>query len=74
MLLYHNSHDLIYRSPFGACPAGASVTLRLKVDPPADLVVARLWHDGKETLCPMDQRGPLYEAVCTMPDEPCLMW
>ncbi|MBR2571731.1 MAG: DUF1349 domain-containing protein [Clostridia bacterium] len=74
MLLYHNSHDLIYRSPFGACPAGASVTLRLKVDPPADLVVARLWHDGKETLCPMDKRGPLYEAVCTMPDEPCLMW
>ena len=44
----HDTHDLEYRSPFGAVPAGASVTLRLglKTSSKVESVFLRLWRNN----------------------------
>lgn len=50
----HNSHNRNYRTPFGACEAGASVQLTLEAEP-AERVTLSLWQEGQgETLLPMD--------------------
>ncbi|MDO4807065.1 MAG: 4-alpha-glucanotransferase [Coriobacteriales bacterium] len=57
MRAVHNTSDSTYRTPFGACPLGESVTLTIDVwDEQDPQGVVRLWVDGEgETLVPMEQ-------------------
>ncbi len=76
MLVYHNSHDTDYRSPFGAQPAGAAVTIRLDVREAAGCeCTLRLWIEGSgEQLIPMRADGERHTCTLTLPDTPCLVW
>jgi 4-alpha-glucanotransferase len=79
--LFHDSHQTSYRSPFGAVPAGSSLTLSLRVREAGTekvQVFARLWQDNKgETLLPMAPAAwnrELYTATLTVPAAGCLLW
>lgn len=78
--VYHNSHDVLYRQPFGAVETGTSVTLRLRVDKflGAKSVLVRLWHSDSEHQVPMREAEAcgkeLYEAEFRCPDQPGLVW
>lgn len=79
--LYHDSHNRIFRSHFGARPTGSSLRLALEITgvPAEDLadctVTLRLWHSQKgELLQPMELHDTLATVDLTMPSEPCLLW
>lgn len=76
MVIYHNSHDPLYRTPFGAVSEGTEITLRLKVKTkrPVQQVFLRLWIDEGEQLIPMELNSQgLYEAKYR-PDRTGLIW
>lgn len=76
MQLYHNSQRPVFRSPFGACPAGTEIVLRLAVEAggPAS-VTLRLWMDEKEVLLPMQKDATgFYAAKFSAPQTPQLVW
>jgi 4-alpha-glucanotransferase len=56
LVVYHNSQDLFYRTPFGAVQAGQKIRLRLRIRPAdaAGEVLLRLWsgYEG-EKIIPM---------------------
>lgn len=63
MQLFHNSHDSIYRSPFGAVPTDSIVTLRLKMipgDETVENVRVRVWINDKEKF--YDMTAPAKET------------
>lgn len=82
----HNSHNLDYRSPFGAVPCGTKVSLRLKTvsDMTVKECILRLWEKGnREHLVKMhcrkvvEQGGKTkqyFEAEYQVPDAPGLVW
>lgn len=79
--LYHDSHNRIFRSYFGARPTGSSLRLALEITGvpteslPDCTVTLRLWHSHKgEFLQPMNLHDTLATVDLTMPDEPCLLW
>ncbi|MTI55506.1 glycoside hydrolase family 13 protein [Geosporobacter ferrireducens] len=80
--IYHNSHEKIYRTPFGALPCSARVSLRIKIasEVPPDTVFLRLWNEEeKEKLYPMslleNQRmDRIYHAEIETPQTPKLIW
>ena len=75
MKAYHNSHDLTYRTPFGAAATGAAVTLRL--DAPAGSRCTLLVWKNKESVrreIPMTWDGGRFSAQLTMPEEGCVLW
>jgi len=47
---YHNSHDLLYRNPFGAVNCGQRITFRLStLSPvPIEACILRLWEKDRE--------------------------
>ncbi len=82
----HNSHDLVYREPFGAVPAGTAVTLRLRTYQ-GDVTGAavRMWDDrlDREAFFPMSLSGTMtdptglydyWEVQFTTPFTPTLWW
>ena len=81
--IYHNSHDLSFRNPFGAVPCGEKVSLSLELNScpeHVDSVSLRLWKDGnREEIVPMwlrETRGErgIYQAETFAPDNPGLLW
>jgi len=80
--LLHDSHNLFYRSPFGAVSCRTPVTLRLAVRTPdrPDAAVLRLWQDGKgDRDIPMalwreEGDSRVYQAEFTAPAVPGLLW
>lgn len=80
VLVYHNSHDALYRQPFGAVETGTSVTLRLRVDESlrAQSVLVRIWHNDIEHQVQMRKvkisEQELYQASFKCPDQPGLVW
>ena len=50
-MLYHDSHDIKYRSPLGALKTGEQLPLRFWCDE-SDTVLLRTW-DGAEKTYPM---------------------
>ncbi len=57
MRALHDTRQAIYRSPFGAVPAGTEVTVSIDVwDDPGVSCLCRTWVDGKgETRIPMER-------------------
>lgn len=81
MLLFHNSQDLQYRSPFGAVPTGTTVTLRLQVisDTPPDEVWLRFFGPTGEAQFPMESesrkgRTSFYQTELQAGNTPKLLW
>lgn len=72
--LYHDSQNLNYRSPFGACELSTSLTLSL--DAPADCnCTLRLWYeeDGARHVA-MQYDGSKFTATIETCDYATLMW
>lgn len=79
--IFHDSHNSFFRSPFGAVPCAAKVTLRaeLYAQEAPDSVILRLWKSGREERVAMeleDRAGEkcVYRAQITTPDIPGLLW
>ena len=84
MLVFHDSHDLEYRKPFGAVAEGSAVRLRIKIKREGkkevvEQVFARLWVDNeREELHEMQFRSTsrgvdTYEVKITT-EKPMLLW
>ena len=75
MKAYHNSHDLAYRTPFGAAETASSVTLRMNA-PMGSRCTLLVWKN-REGHCheiPMEGTDGVYTATLTMPEEGCVLW
>ena len=68
MHLYHNSRESRFRTPFGAAPTGAEVSLSIEAEVPQGTeVLVRLWQSG-ESLVPMTEEEPgLFR--CSFPEK-----
>lgn len=78
MKIFHNSHDIKYRSPFGAVRCGEKVTLSVSLSHEAKKVILRTWHNENEglsemTLCRSKDEF-LYTKEIEMPQAPSLFW
>ena len=72
-MLFHDSHDPLYRSPVGPAKTGDTITLRFLCDE-AKSVTLRTW-DGSENRISMAPLGDdLFEAEVTVPGKPMLFW
>ncbi len=85
--IVHDSHNIDFRSPFGAVSCHTEITLRLLVAtpqnyrvPPVESVILRQWQDGAgETVTamhPIQEQGGqhLYQTVITAPPGPGVIW
>lgn len=76
--LYHDSHNVLYRSHFGAMPSEGKVWLRLDIkgcDAASCTAKVRLWQSNEgEHIVPMVMRDGYGEARLTMPSKGCLVW
>ncbi len=79
----HNSHNVYYRSPFGAAEAGSKVRLGLHIKSPQQInqVLLRLWQEKSgEKLLPLTSKDPIdsdnryFSIELTMPEKGCLLW
>ena len=75
MFFFHDSRRLDLRRPYGAVPAGASLTISAEAALPAgSRVFLRLWQSS-ETLVPMDDTAEgRYTATLTLPETVGLLW
>ena len=77
MIIYHNTRQEEYRTPFGAVTVGTTVNLRLKVmEVVPDYVSVRTWIDGEgERIIPMhkDEELFFYEAEINCVN-PAILW
>ncbi|MBQ6540647.1 MAG: glycoside hydrolase family 13 protein, partial [Oscillospiraceae bacterium] len=74
MSIHHNSHDLIYRSPFGAAEIGSEVSLFIEADGinKCDLL---LWPgDGEMRRLAMTPCEGGFRLTLDMPAKPQLLW
>lgn len=87
MQLFHNSHNSIYRFPFGAVPTDSVITLRLKVVPDDETIkniCVRVWVNDEEILYDMKpddaksnkaaDGSVLYTAKINAPSQGTLIW
>lgn len=75
-MLYHNSRESEYRSPYGAAEVGSSVHLSITADF-AKSVLLRVWTDEtKETMYTMNHVSDtnLFEIDLKLPAEPTVLW
>lgn len=56
--VYHDSHSLYYRQPFGAVTCGQMISLRLDLysEIPVEACYLRLWERDRERLIPMQRK------------------
>ena len=80
--IYHDSHQLFFRTPFGAVPCEKAVRLRLEVfsPEPVQQAVLRLWKYGlveeriPMTLLEEEGERQVHEATFRAPEIPGLLW
>lgn len=78
----HDSHQLLYKTPFGAVRCGEKIKLRLKILGPREGVVCQVClreGEKQEVFLPMESVDPKdeetwHEVFCTMPVAPGLQW
>jgi hypothetical protein len=78
--IFHDSHSLFYREPFGARPIKGKLRLSVETrgEEPAE-VLLRLWQDGGERIFPMARKKTpadksVWQVEITLPATPCLVW
>lgn len=88
VFIYHDSHNVFYRSPFGAVETNTSIKLRieLNISPCSSLddisiesVCIRLWkNDSTEEKIPMRKASfynhNIYEVDLLSPNTPMILW
>ena len=73
-MIIHNSHDLRYRSPFGACEAGKYVNLSLYAENALSVEIC-LWGQGHPRQnIEMWQRGSTFSCNMELPAKPCVLF
>ena len=73
-MIIHDSHDLRYRSPFGARETGSNVTISIFAQDALSAAV-QLWGEGfEERRIDMDQSGFSFSVNLTMPEYPCVLF
>jgi cyclomaltodextrinase len=80
--IFHDSHKLNYRSPFGAVPCGEKVTLCLELANHllTDAVFLRLWKEGSGeekismTLLNRGEGKQVYQCEFQVPSSPTIIW
>lgn len=77
--IFHNSHDLFYRNPFGAVPCGQKVTLKIEVYKPVEKVILRLWKNCQEEQQVMElieriEEKRIYISEIDVPFNPGQLW
>lgn len=80
--VFHDSHNRLFRSPFGAVPCGQKIDLALEVNSvnQPEQVVLRLWKYGRqEEKIPMQltevrEQRRLYRASIVAPERHGLLW
>lgn len=70
MQLFHNSHDTVYRMPFGAVPTGSTLRLGLKVisKEKPESVRVRLWMGDQEIFYDMETEREEMRGEMRQPD------
>ena len=74
MYLYHDSRDLVYRSPMGAVPCGRTLRLRVKAENLHHVQLRLWWRDAESRLPMKPTHANLYECELVLPQEPGLLW
>ena len=81
MNIYHNSQNITYRSPFGACPVGTAVTLRLDIsetNESAEVFLQTLFNDIRSDIrmMPSECEGGLtkYTVRLILDETPGVLW
>ncbi len=74
MNIFHDSHDITYRRPFGAAVTGSNVRLFVRAENIENCYLM-LWHgdDGPEYLA-MDAVDGGFAIEITVPEKPQLLW
>ncbi|TCS81076.1 glycoside hydrolase family 13 protein [Tepidibacillus fermentans] len=78
--IYHNSHDLFYRNPFGAVPCNQQVELKIKLQliSKIDTVTLRIWKEGEDKndfiMTPLQGEEGVYFVQITTPPTTGLLW
>jgi len=77
--VFHNSHDLFYRNPFGAVSCEEKIILKLEVYQPVEKVFLRLWKNNKEELVDMHlleskEEKKVYISEITALPKPGHLW
>ena len=73
-MIIHNSHDLRYRSPFGACEAGKYAALTIYAENVTSVRLC-LWGEGRPLRCfDMNQSGNTYSLNMELPAQPCVLF
>ncbi len=85
--LFHDSHQIFYRSPFGAVTCKQQIKLRVRVNPQleVDRVFLVIWKEGEEPQEiamgwlesePAEDsiKGEAYQVQISSPETPCLLW
>lgn len=70
----HNSHNTMYREPFGACPAGTPVRLRLFCDDSVLPEKAECIVNGEPVKMACTRDKNLYECTVETPKNPSLLF
>lgn len=74
MQLYHNSHDLKYRTPFGAVTTSSEVTLSLECFSVRSCYVIICRKDHPDEKLQMVRSGGIFEITFRVPDDSCILW
>ncbi|HBW33868.1 bifunctional glycogen debranching protein GlgX/4-alpha-glucanotransferase [Desulfosporosinus sp. BICA1-9] len=81
--VYHDSHSLDYRQPFGAVTCGQMIRIRLDLSSeiPIESLHLRLWERDRERLVPMcpksgefSEQRVVFEVEYEAPNTPGLVW
>lgn len=79
--VYHNSHDIFYRHPFGSVPCSEKITIRIKIKGYDEYmhIALRIWIEGLgEKITGMQLIGEeeerIYECIVDTPENPGLIW
>ncbi|MFZ7102788.1 MAG: glycoside hydrolase family 13 protein [Peptococcaceae bacterium] len=75
----HDSHDLYYRTPFGAVPCNQEIRLKIVVMKPVDKVILRLWKGTEEEQIAMylneiSGNKRIYQIRLKAPAAPLQLW
>jgi 4-alpha-glucanotransferase len=86
---YHNSHDVFFRSPFGAVTCCQKIVIRIQIEsnPSFEACYLCLWENGKEKRFSMvrhlskeniidnsSRKHEVFETEYVVPDNPGLVW
>lgn len=84
MEVYHNSHDIFYRQPFGAVSVNTAIEIKIKITNPISSLKCTLavWINSDEMkLYPMtkisnqnDNNEWIYSVKFNAPKDTCLLW